>query len=58
MGPEMFPCVEVIGWILPKENSRDMIIYNVEEKGFASFTPAYIAKAYNLSVSEVSLIDD
>ena len=31
---EFFPCAEVIGWILPKANSRDMIIYNVEDKYF------------------------
>ena len=45
MRPELFPCTEVIGWIFPEENARDMIIYNVEGKGFTSFTAAYIAKA-------------
>ena len=43
--PELFPCVEVIDWIFPKTNARDMIMYNVEEKGFTSFTPTYIAQA-------------
>ena len=35
-----------------------MTLYNVEAKGYASFTPVYIAQAYNLPVSEVSLTND
>ena len=55
---EFFPCSEVIGWILSKENAGDMILYNVEDKGFASFTLAYITKAYKLLGQEVNLTDD
>ena len=55
---ELFPCSEVIGWILSKENAGDMILYNIEDKNFTSFTPAYITKSYNLSVSEFSMTDD
>ena len=42
---EHFPCPEVIGWILSKVDARGMIMYNVEDKGFASFTPTFIEKA-------------
>ena len=48
--PDLFPCTEVIGCIFPKDNARDMIMYNVEEKGFTSFTLAYLSQAYNLPV--------
>ena len=58
MWPELFPCPKVIEWIFPNKNVRDMIMYNVEEKGFTSFIPTYIAQAYNFPVSEFSLIDD
>ena len=30
MRPELFPCVELISWIFPKINARDIIMYNVE----------------------------
>ena len=42
--PELFPCSEVIGWVLSKADAKGMIMYNVEDKGFASFTPVFIAK--------------
>ena len=32
-----------------------MIMNNVEDEGFASFTSEFIAKAYNLPPSEISL---
>ena len=56
--PELFPFSEVIGWIWSKENAGDRILYNVEDKGFSSFTPAYISKSYNLPIPEVNMIDD
>ena len=56
--PKLFPCSEVIGWVLSKDDAKGMIMYNVEDKGFASFTPAFIAKYYNLPVSEVSMTND
>ena len=49
--PELFPCSEVIRWVLSKANAKGVIIYNVEDKGFSSFTLAFIAKAYNFPVS-------
>ena len=53
--PGLFPCPEVIGWILYKDDARGMIMYNVEDKGFSSFTLAFIAKAYSLPPLEVSM---
>ena len=55
--PEFFPCAKVISWILPKANARNMIMYNVEGKGFPSFTPTYLSKSYSLQVPEVNMID-
>ena len=33
-------------------------MYNVEDKGFSSFTPIFIAKAYNFPPSELSMKTD
>ena len=55
---EIFPCLEVIGWILSKANARGIIMYNVEDKRFSSFTPAFIAKAYSPPPLEVSMTTD
>ena len=30
--PELFPCSEVIGWIISKVDAKGMIMYNVEDK--------------------------
>ena len=35
--PELFPCVEVIGWILPQIDLALMIISNIDGEYFASF---------------------
>ena len=35
-----------------------MIMDNVEDKGFASFTPGFIAKTYSLPLSEISMTTD
>ena len=52
---EMFPCAEVIDWILPRVDAAGMIMNSVEDKGFASFTPGFIAKAYNILKSDISM---
>ena len=49
--PEMFPCTNFIEWILHRLDSVEKIMNNMEDKGFASFTPRFIAKAYNLPPS-------
>ena len=56
--PKIFPCAEVIGWILPRTYPTTMIISNIEGKSFASFTPAYITKAYKLPTPQVMLTYD
>ena len=56
--PEIFPCAEVIGWILPKINMVGMIINDEEGKLVASFAPAFISKAYSLPEVEISVTID
>ena len=55
MWPDLLPCSEVIGWIFSKANAGGMIMYNVEDKGFAYFTTTFIAKEYSFLISEVSM---
>ena len=55
MWPDLLPFSEVIGWILSKANAGGMIMYNVEDKGFASFTTTFIAKEYRFHISEFSM---
>ena len=43
--PDIFPCAEVIEWILPQEYAGIMIMSNIERKSFASFSPTHITKA-------------
>ena len=52
--PELFPCAEVIGWLLPKIDTVGMII-NDEGKPVALFNPAFISKAYSLPEAEISV---
>ena len=53
--PELFPCSEVIGWILPQVDTTMMILGNVEGKGYATFSPGYVALAYHLPEAQVFL---
>ena len=46
--PELFPCSEVIGWILPREDVTTMILENFERQGYAAYSPGYVALAYHL----------
>ena len=45
---EIFPCSEVIGWILPQENVTRMILENTEKQGYSAYNPAYMSMAYHL----------
>ena len=56
--PELFPCSEVIGWILPWADVTTMILENVERQGYAAFSPGYVALAYHLPEAQVFLSDD
>ena len=56
--PELFPCSEVIGWILPQAYVTTMILENVERQGYAAYSPGYVALAYHLPEAQVFLSDD
>ena len=51
--PEIFPCVEVIRWILPRIDTTRML-NDVENKGFASIEPTFLLVAYNLPENELA----
>ena len=55
--PELFPCSEVIGWILPHVDIATMILGNVEKQGYAAYSPGYVALAYHLPEAQVFLFD-
>ena len=56
--PELFPCFEVIGWILPRAHITTMILENVDRQGYAAFSPGYVALAYHLPEPQVFLSND
>ena len=56
--PKLFPCVKVIGWIIPRANSSTMIISNAEGKAFASFTPTYITKSEKLPTPQTMMTNE
>ena len=55
--PELFPCSEVIGWILPRADVTTMILENVERQVYAAYSPRYVALAYHLLEAQVFLSD-
>ena len=56
--PELFPCSDVMRWILPHTNNNTMLIGNVEGQGYAAFSPRYVALAYHLPEPQVFLSND
>ena len=44
--PELFPCSEGIGWILPRADVTRMILENTEGKGYAAYSLSYVSMAY------------
>ena len=38
--PELFPCSEVIGWILPRVDVTTMILENTAKQGYAAYSHA------------------
>ena len=46
--PELFPCSEVIGWILPREDVTTMILENTAKQGYAAYSPTYVSMEYHL----------
>ena len=53
MRPELFPCSELIGWILHREDVTTMILENTAKKGYAAYSPAYVSIAYHLPPAQI-----
>ena len=56
--PELFPCSEVIGWILPRADVTMMILSNTAKQGYAAYSPGYVSLAYRLPPAQVYLTED
>jgi len=56
--PELFPCSEVIGWILPRADMTTMILANTDKQGYAAYSPGYVSLAYHLPEAQVYLTED
>ena len=55
--PELFPCSQVISWILPKADVTTMIRENITKQGYAAYSPGYVSLAYHLPPTQVYLIE-
>ena len=55
--PKLFPCSEVIGWILPKIDVTRMILTNTAKQGYATYNHAYVSMAYHLPSPQVYLME-
>ena len=55
--PELFPCVDVIGWMLPKADITKRILLNVEGQGFAAYISTYVAQAWKLPSPQIYLTE-
>ena len=53
--PELFPCSEVIGWILSRVDVTRMILENTAKQGYAAYSPAYVSMAYHLPTPQAYL---
>ena len=56
--PELFPCSEVIGWILHRADVTTMILANTAKQGYAAYSLGYVSLAYHLPDAQVYLIED
>ena len=56
--PELFPCSEVIGWILTRVDVTTMILANVDKQGYDAYSPGYVSLAYHLTEAQVYLTED
>ena len=41
--PELFPCSEVISWILPRADVTTMILENTAKQGYGAYIPTYFS---------------
>ena len=55
--PDIFPCSEVIGWILPRENVTTMILDNTSKQGYVAYNLGYVSLAYHLPEAQVYLTE-
>ena len=55
--PEIFPCSEVIGWILPRADMTTIILDNTDKQGYVAYSPSYVSLAYHLPEAQVYLIE-
>ena len=55
--PELFPCSEVIGWILPREDVIRMILANTKNQVYAAYNPAYVSMTYHLPSPQTYLTE-
>ena len=53
--PELFPCLEVISWTLPKADVTTMILANASKQGYAAYSLGYVSLAYHLPPTQVYL---
>ena len=54
---ELFPCSEVIEWILPRADVTTMILANTAKQGYAAYSPGYVSLAYHLPPTQVYLTE-
>ena len=52
---ELFPCLEVIGWILPREDMTTMSLENTAKQGYATYSPTYVSMEYHLPPAQIYL---
>ena len=55
--PKLFPCSEVIGWILARVDVTTMILENTAKQGYAAYSPAYVSMEYHLPSPQVYLTE-
>ena len=55
--PELFPCSEVIGWILPRADVTTMILSNNSKQGYAAYSLGYVSLSYHLPEARVYLTE-
>ena len=55
--PELFPCSEVIGWILPRADVMKMIPKNTVKQGYVAYIPTYVSMAHHLPSPKVYLTE-
>ena len=53
----MFPCLEVIGWILPRVDVMRMILENTTKQGYAAYSLAYVFMEYHLPTPQAYLTE-